>query len=75
MNPRVMRPDDFARLNSLAVERDCQRFANLEARLADDGDLKFERRRSSDLDVDLCAYFTVRGARRYPVPAVLVVPP
>jgi len=40
-----------------------------------DGYLKFKCRRSSDLDVDLCADFTARGARRYPVPAVLVVSP
>jgi hypothetical protein len=50
------------------------RFPNLEARLAGDGDLEFERRRSSDLDVDLRADVTVRGARRYPVPAVVAVP-
>src|ERR1700734_1752499 len=43
--------------------------------MAGDGDLEFERRRRSDLDVDQRADFTVGGARRYRLPAVFVVPP
>ena len=75
MNPRLVRPDDFAGLKWLAVQRDCQRLANVETRLASHGHLEFQRRGSGDLDVDLGADFTVSCSRRDSFSMLFTVPP
>ena len=75
MDPRVVRPDDLAWLNRVAVQRDRQGLANIEAGQASDGDLEFQRRGSGDLDFDLGANFTVGDRRRDALSALFVVPP
>ena len=52
MNSRFMLPDDFARLNCLAVQPDYQRFGDIETWQTGDGNLEFQRRRRDHLDFD-----------------------
>jgi hypothetical protein len=75
MNPRLVRPDDFARLKRLAVQRDCQRPAQVDTRQTSHGHLEFQRRGSGHLDFHLRADFTVSGSRRDGFAMLFVVPP
>jgi hypothetical protein len=75
VNPAFVRSDDLARLKWLAVQRDCQRLVNLEARQPGDRDLELQGAGSSDLDVDLRGDFPVGDRRRCRLAAVIVVPP